>query len=332
MLDISSKLPKHVIVKIPRDDGGEVPCPVDVEYEWLPPKCTICQSLGHKNAECPDMRRQPTPAVHVFVPKNLPPHQVICDPDHSQTRDLASRTREPRDHPSSRQNEESKGNEVVVSSTPDEAGPSRMAEGKEIVIYNAFDALLLDDENAENSARGPNRTGSRIWLAWDDDFVGIDVLDVDAQYVHCRVLIHCIHTHVLMTIVYGVNDLGGRRVLWQHLSNISCLIDDIPWLVGGDFNTVLDSSEVCGQSGDIRSAAEDFQACLHDTGLINLPMQGEWFTWHNYSSDTRSLWKKLDRILVNDSWLGTWPNSFYASLNARTSDHSPLVLGGNVPF
>ncbi|KAL0420553.1 UNVERIFIED_CONTAM: hypothetical protein Slati_3078200 [Sesamum latifolium] len=94
-----------------------------------------------------------------------------------------------------------------------------------------------------------------------------------------------------MTIVYGVNDLGGRRVLWQHLSNISRMIADIPWLVGGDFNTVLDISEVSGQSGDIRSAAEDFQACLHDTGLINLPMQGEWFTWHNCSSDTRSLWK-----------------------------------------
>ncbi|KAL0416378.1 UNVERIFIED_CONTAM: Secreted RxLR effector protein [Sesamum latifolium] len=110
------------------------------------------------------------------------------------------------------------------------------------------------------------------------------------------------------------------------------MIADIPWLVGGDFNMVLDISEVCGQSGDIRSATEDFQACLHDTGLINLSMQGEWFTWHNCSSDTQSLWKKLDRILVNDSWLGTWPNSFYASLNAHTSDHSPLVLRGNVPF
>ncbi|KAL0386039.1 UNVERIFIED_CONTAM: hypothetical protein Sradi_2998200 [Sesamum radiatum] len=29
--------------------------------------------------------------------------------------------------------------------------------------------------------------GSRIWLAWDNDFVGVDVLDVDVQHVHCRV-------------------------------------------------------------------------------------------------------------------------------------------------
>ncbi|KAL0444964.1 UNVERIFIED_CONTAM: hypothetical protein Slati_2219100 [Sesamum latifolium] len=86
-----------------------------------------------------------------------------------------------------------------------------------------------------------------------------------------------------MTIVYGVNDRGGRRVLWQHLSNISRMIADIPWLVGGDFNMILDISEVCGQSGDIRSAAEDFQ--------------GEWFTWHNCSTDTRSSGK---------SWTVSW--------------------------
>ncbi|KAL0401453.1 UNVERIFIED_CONTAM: hypothetical protein Slati_4175200 [Sesamum latifolium] len=48
----------------------------------------------------------------------------------------------------------------------------------------------------------------------------------------------------------------------------------------------------------------DFQGCITQTGLISLPMKGEWFTWHNCSSDHRSLWKRLDRVLVNDSWLG----------------------------
>ncbi|KAL0439828.1 UNVERIFIED_CONTAM: LINE-1 retrotransposable element O protein [Sesamum latifolium] len=173
--------------------------------------------------------------------------------------------------------------------------------------------------------------GNRIWLAWDDEFLGLDVLEVDAQCVHCKAFIRCIHTHVLLTIVYGVNDVVGWRMLWSNLARISPTVGDAPWLVGGDFNTVLDS-EVCRHSGDIRGAAEDFQACLHDTGLIHLPMQGEWFTWHNCSSDSRSLWKRLDHFLVNDCWLGCWPNTYYASLNARTSDHSPLVLRGNIPY
>ncbi|KAL2251392.1 UNVERIFIED_CONTAM: hypothetical protein Sindi_2261500 [Sesamum indicum] len=74
---------------------------------------------------------------------------------------------------------------------------------------------------------------------------------------------------------------------------------------------------------------EEFTACIQDTGLLPLPMQGEWFTWHNRSSNSRSLWKMLDRMLINDAWLERFPTSYYYSLNPRTSDHSLLVLCGD---
>ncbi|KAL0445009.1 UNVERIFIED_CONTAM: hypothetical protein Slati_2223600 [Sesamum latifolium] len=102
-----------------------------------------------------------------------------------------------------------------------------------------------------------------------------------------------------------------------------------PWIVLGDFNAILDHSEVCGHSGDIQTTMGDFRALLIDTGLITLPSQGAFFTWHN-CSDGPSLWKKLDRMLVNDSWLARWPNSSYLCATPRTSDHSPLVLRGSV--
>ncbi|KAL0455347.1 UNVERIFIED_CONTAM: hypothetical protein Slati_0873900 [Sesamum latifolium] len=167
---------------------------------------------------------------------------------------------------------------------------------------------------------------SRIWLAWDEDFIDLNVVESGDQFIHCSAHIRSLHIHVLITVVYGVNDVMGRRVLWDDLNRISHTVHDVPWLVGGDFNTVVDVSEVCGISGDVRGAAEEFQGCLRATGLITLPIQGEWFTWHNCSRDTRSLWKRLDRLLVNDCWLGSWPNTYYESLHARTSDHSPLVL------
>ncbi|KAL2246078.1 UNVERIFIED_CONTAM: hypothetical protein Sindi_2876000 [Sesamum indicum] len=59
-------------------------------------------------------------------------------------------------------------------------------------------------------------------------------------------------------------------------------------------------------------------------------MQGEWFTWHNCSTSMRSLWKRLDRILINDRWLARFPSAYYHSLTPRTSDHSPLVLHGDI--
>ncbi|KAL0416381.1 UNVERIFIED_CONTAM: hypothetical protein Slati_3470000 [Sesamum latifolium] len=50
MLDYSSTLPKHLVVVTPMEDGSEVLCRVDVEYEWIPSKCTTCRALGHSTA------------------------------------------------------------------------------------------------------------------------------------------------------------------------------------------------------------------------------------------------------------------------------------------
>ncbi|KAL0395170.1 UNVERIFIED_CONTAM: hypothetical protein Slati_4483200 [Sesamum latifolium] len=108
------------------------------------------------------------------------------------------------------------------------------------------------------------------------------------------------HVNSLVSIVYGANDLGIRRDLWQLLAQLASSIDDEPWMVLGDFNTVLDMSEVCGASGDIRAVMEDFHNCILEMGLITLPIQGELFTWHNCSDNNRSLWKRLDQIMAND--------------------------------
>ncbi|KAL2224532.1 UNVERIFIED_CONTAM: hypothetical protein Sindi_3020900 [Sesamum indicum] len=120
-----------------------------------------------------------------------------------------------------------------------------------------------------------------------------------------------------------------RRILWTTLETFAQQCSDVPWLVGGDFNAVRELNEVCGISGDIRMAIEEFNSGILEAGLIPLPMQGEWFTWHNCSTTARSLWKRLDRILINDCWLARFPISPYHSLTPRTSDHSPLVLHGD---
>ncbi|KAL0325334.1 UNVERIFIED_CONTAM: hypothetical protein Sradi_5102700 [Sesamum radiatum] len=67
MLDISSTLPKHLIIMITKEDGSEVPCKVEVEYEWVPPKCKQCMSLGHSTAACPNSKQAVKPPVAVYV-------------------------------------------------------------------------------------------------------------------------------------------------------------------------------------------------------------------------------------------------------------------------
>ncbi|KAL0444980.1 UNVERIFIED_CONTAM: hypothetical protein Slati_2220700 [Sesamum latifolium] len=287
MLDICLKLPKHIVIMVPSEDGSESACKVDVEYEWLPPKCNACMTLGHSTKECPPKKpRQPPVSVYVQKPVvgpresvTAPPTQTPWEQGRREERPVASGTRSVECEKTAVWNVRGLNHKDHQVSVTNLASEHRLH----------FMGLLKTRVSVGNVARVQRGLLPR----WNC-----------AQFVHCDVYIRYLHVNVFITIAYGVNDVVGQRLLWAELGRISRTVCDVPWLVGGDFNTVVDESEVCGQSRDIRGAAEEFQECLRDTGLITLPMQGSGFP-------------------------GAWPNTFYVSLNARTSDHSPFVLRGD---
>ncbi|KAL0287501.1 UNVERIFIED_CONTAM: hypothetical protein Sangu_2689100 [Sesamum angustifolium] len=147
----------------------------------------------------------------------------------------------------------------------------------------------------------------RIWVTWNPMEVDVDILEVGTQYIHCQALNKRLHTRCLITVVYGDYDIIPRRVLWSTLRTLSTGIVDDPWLVLGDFNAVIDDSEVCGRAADTHASMMEFRNCIRDTGLVQLPFIGCPYTWHNCSEGTRSLWKRLDRMLVNLAWMDAWP-------------------------
>ncbi|KAL0305175.1 UNVERIFIED_CONTAM: hypothetical protein Scaly_2993900 [Sesamum calycinum] len=296
MLDISSTLPKHLIIMMPKEDAMKY----RVNWRWSTNGC-------HQNATI--KRTVQPPVSRPAVPKGADRTPPVARED---------------------------GAGVVANEA---AHDEVIDKGKAVVVYNPFDVLLLTDDDAGIwNVRGLNRrdhqvavkelvsefrlqflglletrvsavnvsriqtflphwswftdyngSGNRIWLAWDDELLDVHVLDLDVQFIHCRVTIRCAHLTVLATVVYGAND------------------------------TIA----------DIQLAMTEFRDCILDTGLIHLSVQGERFSWHNCSEGDRSLWKRLDRLIVNDAWLGQWPSSHYQCLNARTSDHSPLVIRGD---
>lgn len=87
-------------------------------------------------------------------------------------------------------------------------------------------------------------------------------------------------THEAFTVgfVYAFNERSDRVSLWTHLRqlSLSSTLRTSPWIIMGDFNQVLDISEIYSlYPVDIPiGGMADFQECLNDSELYDLSYQG----------------------------------------------------------
>ncbi|KAL0290467.1 UNVERIFIED_CONTAM: hypothetical protein Sradi_7049900 [Sesamum radiatum] len=159
--------------------------------------------------------------------------------------------------------------------------------------------------------------------SWFDDYAGPEEIWLSWNAVED------VHQVFDNGCVWGLRAHSASAALGRA-SSIAEDLPEAPWSVLGDFNAVLDVSESCGRSAENTSAMAEFRDVITEVGLIHIPFTGCPFTWHNCSEGSRSLWRRLDRVLVNEIWLAHWPHASYLSALPGTSDHSPLVLRGAV--
>lgn len=74
---------------------------------------------------------------------------------------------------------------------------------------------------------------------------------------------------------------------------------DLPWLLGGDFNTILRPTEKRGGLDPDIASIQDFQECLLDSNLSEINFEGNEFTWCNNQRGRSRIWQRLDRVLCN---------------------------------
>ncbi|KAI9074822.1 hypothetical protein K1719_043246 [Acacia pycnantha] len=89
------------------------------------------------------------------------------------------------------------------------------------------------------------RSGGLI-MAWKSNCVRIQVLQTDRQFIHVR----CSpvgSTEFLLTAVYAIPNPTLKASLWRELTCLSSLIS-MPWVVIGDLNDILRSTERTGGS------------------------------------------------------------------------------------
>lgn len=156
-----------------------------------------------------------------------------------------------------------------------------------------------------------------LFFAWAAD-ITYNVLQVSENWIH----VSCYDSDGInfwITCVYGMPNVSVRHILWDFIKWIGAGCN-VPWLLIGDFNQILNNSEKLSRNSKTPGALT-FKQTLNHCDLIDLKPV---FTWNNGREGTQSVWERLDRALVNDDWLNRFPATALECLPIVASDHNPL--------
>jgi hypothetical protein len=111
----------------------------------------------------------------------------------------------------------------------------------------------------------------------------------------------------------------------DFLNKLEVLINDqdIPTLIGGDFNLIRQSEEK--STGNVNVQMMDaFNMFVVDTEMRELHRGGGQYTWTNMQINP--IMVVLDRVFINTSWESRFPLVKAYSVTRIGSDHNPLVV------
>lgn len=120
--------------------------------------------------------------------------------------------------------------------------------------------------------------------------------------------------------VYAPQESILKRLVWWEIGSLLNSETEEPACVIGDFNCICYQFE----GGNCRykvKDSEDFNKFIHGENLWDVPPKNYEYTWYGPSSKK----SKLDRVLLNSSWLLSNNWKLYGDYR-RSSDHIPLFL------
>ncbi|KAF8116436.1 hypothetical protein N665_0018s0046 [Sinapis alba] len=162
----------------------------------------------------------------------------------------------------------------------------------------------------------------RIWVVWSPE-VRVTPCFKTNQVITCSVLLDGVQKEFICSFVYASNFPEERKELWNDLKDHqnSPMFKDKPWIVFSDFNEILDLEEYCGPySQTVTSGMREFQEINRYCSFTDMKARGPNLTWSNKRKDNL-IRKKLDRTLVNEEWMASFPQSFCVFEAGGCSDH-----------
>ncbi|GKV19445.1 hypothetical protein SLEP1_g29706 [Rubroshorea leprosula] len=161
-------------------------------------------------------------------------------------------------------------------------------------------------------------TGGGLAMLWQDGVI-LSLLSYSQNHIDMEVL-GWREQRWRFTGFYGHPERSNRRRSWALLRELATK-SSLPWVIGGDFNDILDQEEKRGGKPQPEWLLSGFQEAVVDCELTEVWMIGFPYTWTRGGVE-----EKLDRILASKEWQASFPQAMVRSLPLLGSDHSPLLM------
>ncbi|XP_041001851.1 uncharacterized protein LOC121247553 [Juglans microcarpa x Juglans regia] len=177
--------------------------------------------------------------------------------------------------------------------------------------------------------------GGKLWVMWKTN-ESIVVSCTTGQSI--TILAKEKDKQVAITFVYAKCSYLDRRKLWEDLSSMRT--GNTHWIVMRDFNIIHNDGERIGGRPRLNIAMGEFKDFIDAVGLVEANYEGNMMSWCNGQQGRVRSWARLDRTLVNGSFLLDFPRVLLSYLLRQSSDHSPLIVSleqrnksyGFIPF
>ncbi|XP_021979688.1 uncharacterized protein LOC110875795 [Helianthus annuus] len=168
--------------------------------------------------------------------------------------------------------------------------------------------------------------GTRIMVGWDANLVDVMMLSQSDQVMHTQVVFKLDQKTLFCSFVFADNHYKNRRLLWSNLCIHHSFMKDNPWVVMGDFNSSLFLEDSLASTSSSSIGMRDFKECVNKIEVFDINSSGLHYTWTNKQKQG-AVFKKIDRILGNNSFIDHFPTAAASFHPYRISDHSPCILG-----
>ncbi|KAL4348938.1 hypothetical protein GQ457_17G007600 [Hibiscus cannabinus] len=161
-----------------------------------------------------------------------------------------------------------------------------------------------------------------LLLLWKE---GIDVKLLSYSKSHIDVEIEVEQIKTRFTGMYGSFDRPRKHLDWELIDRLKTE-SQLPWLLGGDLNDILCSSERVGGTRKPRVEMDAFKEAMERNGLWDIKPSKGWFTWHYGDTVENHIRQRLDRFVASIPWLHLYGQCEIITEFTRASDHAFLFL------